>query len=149
MVTLTRTNNNHPDFKNLVKALDADLLERYGPKQAAYAPHNILDIIETAVLVYDDGIPAGCACFKGFDGNSVEIKRMYVTPKSRGKHIAYLMLTELENWAKELSNAHTVLETGLAQPEAIGLYQKAGYTIIENYGPYINMSDSVCMKKAL
>jgi putative acetyltransferase len=41
------------------------------------------------------------------------------------------------------------LETGQKQPEAIKLYQKAGYQIIPNFGPYVNAENSVCMEKTI
>jgi hypothetical protein len=40
-----------------------------------------------------------------------------------------------------------ILETGFMQKEAISLYQKLSYTITENYGQYIGIENSVCMKK--
>jgi hypothetical protein len=42
-----------------------------------------------------------------------------------------------------------VLETGIKQNEAMHLYRKSGYIVIENYGPYKNMPESVCMQKRL
>jgi putative acetyltransferase len=149
MISIVRTNNNHPDFKILVQALDAELLDRYGEKQAAYAPYNVLDLLQTAVLAYDNDIVAGCACFKKFDEHTVEVKRMFVFPAHRGRHIAAMILSELHTWAKELSYTHAVLETANRQPEAIALYQKAGYQLIENYGQYAGMKDSICIKKTL
>ncbi|MBN8788447.1 MAG: GNAT family N-acetyltransferase, partial [Terrimonas sp.] len=59
------------------------------------------------------------------------------------------IVNELEQWAKELHYTACVLETGKRQPEAIRLYQKAGYTLIENFGQYKNVENSVCMKKIL
>lgn len=40
-----------------------------------------------------------------------------------------------------------VLETGKGQPEAIGLYQYMGCQVIDNYPPYEEMANSVCMEK--
>jgi GNAT superfamily N-acetyltransferase len=53
----------------------------------------------------------------------------------------------LELWAAELGYTAYVLETGRKQPEAIRIYQKAGYTVIPNYGQYKNVENSVCMTK--
>ena len=57
------------------------------------------------------------------------------------------ILISLEKWASELGYKKAILETGKGQPEAIALYQKAGYQIIENYGPYKGLDNSVCMGK--
>ena len=72
---------------------------------------------------------------------------MYVLPEARSKGIAGKMLDALEAWAKESGYSAVILETGKLQPEAIHLYQKKGYTITANYGQYVGMALSVCMKK--
>jgi ribosomal protein S18 acetylase RimI-like enzyme len=55
----------------------------------------------------------------------------------------------VESWAAELNYPECILETGKNQPEAIRLYKKAGYAIINNYGQYENVENSVCMKKTM
>ncbi len=42
-----------------------------------------------------------------------------------------------------------ILETGRKQVEAISLYKKLGFHVIENYGQYIGDDNSICMKMAL
>jgi putative acetyltransferase len=74
---------------------------------------------------------------------------MYVKPQHRGQKIAASILQELEKWAGELNNTTTVLETGIRQEEAIHLYRKSGYLVIENYGPYKDMPESICMQKEI
>ena len=63
--------------------------------------------------------------------------------------MAARMLEELEKWAVEEGNIAAVLETGHRQVEAIRLYTVAGYSLIENYGQYIGMEDSICFRKEL
>ena len=74
---------------------------------------------------------------------------MFVSPESRRKGIAAKILTELENWATELSYAKCILETGKKQPEAIGLYIKNGYKSIPNYGQYAGVENSLCFEKEM
>ena len=74
---------------------------------------------------------------------------MFVQPDMRGNGIAVAMLRELETWAKELGYKKCILETGDQMPEAIRLYQKTGYQIIPNYGPYENVASSICFEKFL
>lgn len=59
------------------------------------------------------------------------------------------MMRLLEEWAVERGNTRAVLETGKNQTEAIRLYQKAGYSRMENYGPYAGNDHSVCFSKEL
>ena len=79
----------------------------------------------------------------------MEIKRMYVRPDRRGTGIASTVLSELEKWAREEGYEQSVLETGVKQPEAIALYSRAGYKHIPNFPPYVEVKESVCMKKKL
>lgn len=146
---IKRTNSNNSDFRKLITELDKDLWKMNYSNQGDYDKLNIIENLETVVLAYDNKNAIGCGCFKKFDGSSAEIKRMYVALEARGKGIAYMILKELETWAKELDYVLTILETGTAQTEAISLYKKAGYLVIENYGQYIGMPDSICMAKSL
>ena len=74
---------------------------------------------------------------------------MFVKPDYRGQKIAAAILSELEKWAMELNVISTVLETGTKQHEAIQLYRKSGYIVVDNYGPYKDLQNSVCMQKSL
>jgi putative acetyltransferase len=144
-----RTNSDNLDFQELVVLLDADLKIRDGDDHPFYDQFNKIQNIRNVIVCYNDGKPIGCGAFKEYDSKTVEIKRMFVLPECRGKGIGLVILKELEFWAMELNYFACILETGKKQPEAISLYQKAGYAIIENYGQYENVENSVCMKKAI
>ncbi|WP_155314880.1 GNAT family N-acetyltransferase [Desulfosarcina alkanivorans] len=118
-------------------------------KQAEYDQHNKIEKNETVLICYINDTPVSSGCFKKVDEDTIEIKRMYVDPSHRRKGISSKLLSELESWAKELNFAISLLETGKGQPEAIGLYTKAGYKITENYGSYIGIENSICMKKGM
>jgi putative acetyltransferase len=91
----------------------------------------------------------GCGAFRTYAENTVEIKRMYVPELYRNKGIASNILNGLEAWAKELGNTKCILETGIMQVEAIGLYPKNGYEKIENYGNYKGVANSICFGKTI
>lgn len=149
MLKLLKTTSENADFVRLIAELDADLNSRYGALQAQYNAYNHVELLDTLIVAYVDNQAAGCACYKKLDDATVEIKRMFVKPTHRGRGIAISMLTELEAWAKSLTYKATLLETGIKQTEAIGLYSKLGYTIIDNYGQYAGNKNSVCMRKEL
>lgn len=144
-----RTNSDHPDFRALVVLLDQDLSIRDGKDHAFYAQFNKIEAIKEVVVAYKDDVAVGCGAIKPFSETEAEIKRMFVRPDNRGQGIASNILIELENWAQECHFTVCVLETGKKQPEAIALYQKIGYVIIPNYGQYIDVENSVCMRKVL
>ena len=147
MIRTIRTNSENPDFIELVKYLDADLAIRDGNEHSFYAQFNKIDKIKFVVVAYDDDQPVGCGAIKEFAPHTMEIKRMFTSPGCRGKGIATIVLTELENWAAEMSFEKCILETGKKQPEAIALYTKSGYHSIPNYGQYAGVENSVCFVK--
>jgi putative acetyltransferase len=149
MIKIIRTNTADPDFVALVKQLDAELAIRDGKDHLFYSQFNSLDKIRHVVLAYDDSKPAGCGAIKKYSADTMEIKRMFVLSDHRRKGIAATVLTELEQWAAELSYTKCILETGKKQPEAIELYKKKGYQPIPNYGQYIGVENSVCFEKTL
>ncbi|WP_439698591.1 GNAT family N-acetyltransferase [Mucilaginibacter sp. AW1-7] len=146
---ITRTTSNNPDFRTLVTQLDADLRNRNGDMMDIYDQHNVIEKNDTAVVAYLNNQPAGCGCFKLYDADAVEVKRMFVHPNARGNGISKLILNELETWAHSLGYKYTVLETGKKQVEALSLYPKSGYLPIPQYGPYVDLPDSICFRKVL
>jgi putative acetyltransferase len=149
MIKLQRTTSDNEDFRLLISELDKELRSRYQEKQAIYDQYNIIENNPNVVIAYREEMPVGCGCFKKFDDRSVEIKRMFVKPEYRGQKIAASILQELENWAIEFNISGTILETGIKQHEAIHLYRKSGYIVVENYGPYKGLPESICMQKNL
>ncbi len=149
MLTLRRTDSQNQDFINLVKKLDASLEITDGDDHAFYSQFNKIDHIRRAVVVYEGDEAVGCGALKAYEAKTVEVKRMYVDPNSRGRGIASRILSELEGWAAELGFEKCILETGTRQFEAVALYKKSNYKITENYGQYIGVTNSLCFEKIL
>ena len=149
MITIIRTDSKNQNFIHLVRSLDVELAERDGAEHSFYAAYNKVDHIQYAVVAFEDGESVGCGALKAYAPETMEIKRMYTSPACRGKGIATKILTELECWAAELGFRKCILETGKRQPEAIGLYNKNGFTVIPNYGQYAGIENSLCFEKQL
>lgn len=147
MIERIRTNSHSTEFRMLTGKLDAALKQLYGTTQDAFDRYNEIENLDTVVLAYWNGMPAGCGCFKPFDEGRGELKRMYVEPEFRRRGIAQAVLHELEDWARDLGYAAMVLETGTLQPQAISLYSTEGYQIIPNFDPYSSNELSICMEK--
>lgn len=82
------------------------------------------------------------------DGDA-ELKRMYVVPAAQGRGFARALLAELERTASCAGRRRVVLETGTAQPEALGLYESAGYAPTPKFGYYAHEESSRCYAKTL
>ncbi|WP_299678335.1 GNAT family N-acetyltransferase [uncultured Tenacibaculum sp.] len=149
MISLVRTDSENKDFRALVKQLDAFLAVTDGEDHDFYNQYNKLDLIKHVVLIYVDNEPLACGAIKQYDTTTMEIKRMFTSEKARGKGLASQILKALEIWAKELSFNRCILETGIRQVEAVHLYKKNNYKIIENYGQYSGLEESICFEKQL
>jgi len=75
------------------------------------------------------------------------VKRVYVAPHARGRGFARTLVRALEERAAALGWTRLVLEAGLQQPEAIGLYLSLGYVPVERYGEWADVADSRCFAK--
>jgi putative acetyltransferase len=151
MIIIERKNPDDPTVETLIKKLDADLWERYPTQQSFFAQFNKLPKEACVVVAYDGKEAVGCGAFKPFanDEKTVEIKRMYVDENVRNKGIGLRILNALEKWAIEKNYKVAKLETGTNQPEAIRLYKKAGYELIDSFSPYEGVENSVCFSKKL
>jgi putative acetyltransferase len=144
-----RTSADHPDFDYLVSLLDHELWVELKEDQSTYDQYNKVPDIKTAIIIYDDEKPVAIGCFKKYNDDTVEIKRMYVDKAYRGKGLSKLVLNELEKWAIEEGFKYAILETGIRFIVAQNLYKQAGYVVIPNYAQYEGLEESVCMKKKL
>ena len=149
MHTLKRCTGADADFRAMVASLDEELNSRYGAQMEFFGPHNHSAAVQQALVIYADGLPVGCGCFKPFSADSVEMKRIFVLSAYRGRRLARALMAELEAWAHEIGYAFAVLETGILQPDAIRLYEAAGYDRIPNYPRYEDVKESFCFRKRL
>ena len=143
---LIRTNSDNPDFKMLSALFDDYLVDIDGEEKDFFAFYNNVQL-DTVLVIYENSEVVGCGAFKKFDEHTAEIKRMFVHPNHRNKGIAKFVLTELELWANDLGFTSFILETSPKLTSAIAMYEKTGYQLIPNYGQYIGVENSICMKK--
>ena len=85
------------------------------------------------VLAFRNGEPVGCGALQFFDGNTAEIKRMWVSPDARGLGLGKRLLAHLEGRAREAGRRRVTLDTHQVLTEAVSLYQGLGYTPIPRY----------------
>jgi putative acetyltransferase len=79
----------------------------------------------------------GCgALVVGADGEVAEVKRMFVVPEARGLKLGSRILGALEAAAGDEGVRVIRLETGVRQPEALGLYRRHGYVERGPFGSY-------------
>ncbi len=149
MIKFLRTNSKNADFIELIRQLDAYLAITDGDEHDFYNQFNKIDKIKYVLVGYDNGKAVACGAIRKYDSETMEVKRMFVSPENRGQRIAKNVLAELENWTKELGFKKCILETGTRQIEAVALYKSANYDIIPSYGQYSDVENSICFGKEL
>ena len=146
----------HPDARRLIAELQQEYVHRYGGEDAT--PTDVTEFAApggTFLVGYLDGVAVACGGWRGrapgpeFAVGDAEIKRMYVVPAARGRGLARTVLAELERTAATAGRRRLVLETGLRQPEAIGLYTSSGYGEIPRFSVYRCEASSRCYAKLL
>lgn len=78
-----------------------------------------------------------------------EIKRLFVLDSARGFGAAKRLMALIEAALRERGVTVARLETGIHQPEAIGLYRRLGYVERGPFGSYAPDPLSLFMEKAL
>ena len=143
----------HPDARLLVEEVQEEYVRRYGGRDETPLEPTMFDPPRGAFFVlYVGDVPLATGAWRlrgdvEVFGTSAtaEIKRMYVAPAGRGRGLARRMLAHLEATAYEAGAEAAVLETGIAQPEAIALYESSGYTPVPGFGHYRDSPLSRCL----
>jgi GNAT superfamily N-acetyltransferase len=161
-----RTDGKNPDFIENCRLLDMDLDRRVGKKikREKYRQYNQLDEIYEAIVVYDcqpvdsqqvdrqqTGVckAVGGGALRRYDDKNIELKRVFVHQDYQGQGVGSRLVSLLIEWAAELGYQRIILETGELLAESCAVYKKLGFEVIPNYGPYVNMPESLCMAKKL
>jgi putative acetyltransferase len=149
-VTLSLESPRQVEVARLLEALDAYQSALY-PAES----NHFLDVDALAaptvrfVVARREGTALGCAALCIDPGGYGELKRMYVTPEARGMRLGRRLLDRIEAEARREGLEYVRLETGIHQPEALGLYRSAGYREREPFGDYAPDPLSVFMEKRL
>jgi putative acetyltransferase len=149
-VTLALESPRQADVGRLLEALDAYQSALY-PAES----NHFLDVEALAApavrffVARRDGSALGCAALRIDPSGYGELKRMYVMPAARGISLGRRLLERVEAEARSEGLALLRLETGIHQPEALGLYRAAGYRERERFGDYAPDPLSVFMEKRL
>jgi putative acetyltransferase len=147
-----------PEVTSLIAALDACQQALYPPASNHLLAASALQ--QPGVLfavARNDGdacacgavVPLGHEMGHGVIDDIGELKRMYVAPSQRRQGVGRALLAFLEQRAAERGMAVLRLETGIHQPEALRLYESAGYSRRGPFGSYHLDPLSVFMEKRL
>lgn len=139
-----------PDVTGLVRELDR-LFEALYPAES----NHLLDIETLArpeirfFVLRRNGDAIGCGALWIHEDYG-EVKRVYVRSTARGLKLGHLIIRKIEDEARALQLPLLRLETGIHQPEALGLFASAGFSICGAFGDYpADDPNSVFMEKRI
>jgi GNAT superfamily N-acetyltransferase len=138
------------EVAELVEELQGEYVVRYGGRDetpmdpdAFWAPFGSFRVVRTSDMI------VACGGIRRRSADEAEIKRMYVRSAYRARGFARLLLARLEDDAIAIGYRRLVLETGAKQPEALALYESAGYTPVPSFGFHRDSPLSRCLAKDL
>lgn len=157
---IVRVDYGHPDAMRLIDEVQAEYVVRYGgPDETPLDPLMFAPPAGSFFVGYAlgegerDAVATGAWRRSGVEalGTSLtaEIKRMYVVPRAQRAGHARRMLAHLEASARTAGFEALVLETGDKQPEAIALYESAGYEAIAPFGYYRDSPENRCFGRRI
>ena len=149
-ITVQASDPTAPEARRLIEQLDGYLAGLYPPQSNHLLPAEALRAPGVVFLLARvDERAAGCGAFVDRGGAYAEVKRMFVLPAFRGLGVGRRLLADLEAlaWAAGLALAR--LEAGVLHPEALALYEGAGYRRRGPFGDYPDDPLSVFMEKRL
>jgi len=103
------------------------------------------------VGAYQGQVLMGIGAVKRIDASLPygEIKNLFVDPGHRGRGVSRVIMQALEQYLLDAGIDVCRLETGVNQPESIGLYESLGYKRCGPYGDYQSDPLSIFMQKEL
>lgn len=150
MLSIAIENPDQPDIVALLQAADDWYAMLYPAESNHLLDISALQQPDTAFFVARaaDGALLGFGAVVA-RGDYAEIKRMYLAPAARGRKLGRRILDTLEAHAVQNGQTCFRLETGIHQPEAIGLYRSSGYRDRGSFGGYRPDPLSLFMEKRL
>jgi putative acetyltransferase len=149
-VTIVADDPAQPHVRQLIEALDAFLTSLYPPESNHLLPIDALrqpNVTFLTARLQERVI--GCGALVNHGGEYGELKRMFVLPEFRGLQVGRRILAELESRARAADLRLIRLETGVAQHNALALYENAGYRRIAPFGDFHEDPLCVYMEKQL
>lgn len=133
--------------RELYAGSSQEQMQRYGRDGGRSVEELAQDgVVFVAALL--DGKPAGCGAVVPLEPEVGELSRIFVHESARRRGVGRAILAWLEDDSRARFG-RLVLETGIAQPESIALYEACGYTAIPCWGKSEHNPRSRCYEKRL
>ncbi|WP_454778256.1 GNAT family N-acetyltransferase [Georgenia muralis] len=150
----------HPAAVALRAGMGAEIDPRYADQAHRLGPALSPDPAEMVLtlVAFDGEVPVACGSLRHLPepvdvagvAAPLEVKKLFVATTHRRLGLASRMLTEVTAAATRRGAGALVLHTGTRQPEAVALYEAAGWAVIPVYGEYAVIADvSLCFGRVV
>ena len=144
-VRILRVAHDDPRVQGLLDGLLEEYTERYGAEGAAeelgrypvtefVAPHGCLVLAEQGGEVVAGGALRPYRLGADEEPTTVEFKRIWTSSRHRRRGLGRIIMSALEEAARDLGYTDVMLFTGPSQPEAVALYERIGYRWVDPAG---------------
>lgn len=137
------------DFRMLAALLDAYYFTLVGDIQLKYAEPNRPENMNALVVAYAENLPIACGAWKAVDGQTAEIKRIYVKEEYRRRGVAGELIRALEESAARSGRRKLILETAVDTAGSHQLYLSLGYRLRDYYGSPAGAENCLCFHKEI
>jgi DNA-binding MarR family transcriptional regulator/GNAT superfamily N-acetyltransferase len=143
MVTIEAEDPSTPDARWCIQQYFDELNKRFDAgfdpaRSISATEHELVPPAGLLVIARLRGRAIGCGALKFHRRAPTELKRMWVSPDSRGLGVGRRLVIDLERRAREAGASVVRLETNRSLKEAIQLYRSSGYREVKSFNdePY-------------
>lgn len=120
-------------FAEYAAWLDVDLAFQGFDEELATLPGKYAPPDGRLLLAMDGDAAAGCIALRRFDGESGEVKRLYVRPAWRGRGLGDRMAAAIVDAARAIGYRRLLLDTLAHMRSAQAVYARAGFVATAPY----------------
>ena len=114
-------------------SLPVDVSYEHVPEECARLPGDYAPPRGELMLALVDGEPAGCIALRPLDGETCEMKRVYLRPAWRGRGIGRALAESIVAAARRIGYRRMWLDTIPSLKPAVALYRSMGFRVIAPY----------------
>jgi GNAT superfamily N-acetyltransferase len=120
-------------FQEYADSLDIDLCFQDFGAELASLPGKYAPPQGRLMLAWCSGEAVGCVALRPIDGESCEMKRLYVKPRFRAHHLGRELAQRICREARDAGYRRICLDTLPSMSSALQLYSTLGFRPIEPY----------------
>jgi ribosomal protein S18 acetylase RimI-like enzyme len=120
-------------FREYADGLGVDLAFQSFEAELATLPGKYEPPHGRLLIAWKGNEAVGCVALRPLDGNSCEMKRLYVRPQARGEQLGRRLAQRICDEARQAGYSRICLDTLPTMASAQALYQSLGFAAIEPY----------------